>query len=168
MTKEEIYIRKLEEKDWKLFRAMRIEATYAHANFFLDSGEVSEAKEDQFWKDRLTDQNGAIFGLFDGDNLIGITGAFRFRERPEDTVILGMSYIKPDYRGRGLSELFYKERLDWSRHQSGIARVIVSHRKENAASKAANQKFGFIRYGEDEVTFGDGSRGMDIRYELIL
>ena len=57
-----------------------------------------------------------MFGLFDGDCLIGITAAFALAEDPAaQTAIFGMSFILPEYRGRGLSRLLYEARLEWTR-----------------------------------------------------
>ena len=79
-----------------------------------------------------------------------------------------MSFIHPDYRGRGLSELFYQARIDWARSQEGITRVIVSHRDGNEASKAANQKFGFVATDSTETVFPDGVLAKEYNYELKI
>ncbi len=161
-------IRQLGSDDWQLFREMRLRAVTEFSNYFLDNAANCAARDEAFWRDMLTNKDCAIFGLFDGDTHIGITGAFRWKESREDTVILGMSYLVKDYRGRGLSRLFYEARINWAKEQEGINRITVSHREENAASKAANQNFGFTYYETGEVTFGDGSTGQDIRYELKI
>lgn len=169
MNKDNIYIRKLEKEDWKLLRTIRIEAVKSHPNFFLDNEERTKRKRKKDWQEFFIDKSKcAIFGLFDNDTIIGITGAFRWRESPDDTVILGMSYIRPEYRGLRLSRLYYEERLNWARSQKGIKRIIVSHREGNTSSKAANQNFGFKYYETEEISFGDGSKGNDIRYELLI
>ena len=68
-----------------------------------------------------------VFGLLDGEHLVGITGAFAW---PDDisgeTATLVMSYIVPAYRGRGLSGLLYTAALDWIRTHPRFRRVIVA------------------------------------------
>lgn len=161
-------IRQLNSDDWQLFREMRLRAVSEFSNYFLDNASNCEARDESFWREMLSKDDCAIFGLFDKNTHIGITGAFRWKESREDTVILGMSYLLANYRGRGLSRLFYEARINWAKEQKGINRIIVSHRQENAASKAANQNFGFQYYESEEITFGDGSKGLDIRYELKI
>ncbi len=170
MTKDsnkDITIRRWSADDWEIFRRMRIEAVTEHSNFFLFSAETESARDTSHWINTLADREKcAVFGLYDREDCIGLTGAFRWKESPDDTVILGMSYIRADYRGRGLSAKFYEARIDWAKAQDGITRIIVSHKDGNNASRAANQKWGFKHYETDTVTFGDGSTALDYRYEL--
>ncbi len=164
-----IHLRRWSAEDWETLRRMRIEAVTAHSNFFLFSAYVESARDESHWVTMLSEPNKrAVFGLYDGEDCIGLTGAFRWKESPEDTVILGMSYIRPEYRGLGLSALFYEARIAWAKSQDGITRLIVSHKHGNDSSRAANQKFGFQHYETEPVTFGDGSTALDYRYELKL
>ena len=77
-----------------------------------------------------------------------------------------MSYIDSEYRGKGLSALLYQARINWAR-TLGFERITVGHREGNEASKAANQKFGFVFLEKEEIDFPDG-RAFDYRYELKL
>ncbi len=164
---KEIYIRRWLENDWMTLRRMRIEGVTVNGEFFLFSAETEAARDKSHWVNMLADQNKcALFGLYDRDEAIGLTGAFRWKESPEDTVILGMSYIRPVYRGRGLSAMFYESRINWAKEQDGITRIIVSHKDGNTASRAANQRWGFKHYETETITFGDGSTALDYRYEL--
>jgi len=110
-----------------------------------------------------------IFGLFDGERLVGITGAFAW---PDDhsggTATLVMSYIVPAYRGRGLSRLLYAAALDWTRRHPQFGRVIVAMRASNAASRRACERHGFAPVRTATRTWPDGANEDEIIYELQL
>lgn len=164
-----IHLRRWGIDDWEAFRAIRLEAVTAHSNVFLSNADSEAAKDASYWQNTLADTwRGAVFGLYDGDTVIGLTGAFRHRDHLADTVILGMSYIRAEYRGLGLSKLLYAARIAWAREQEGIKRIVVSHRAGNDASRAANQNFGFVETGTDSITYGDGVTAQNVLYELRL
>ncbi|MFA7277258.1 MAG: GNAT family protein [Pseudobdellovibrionaceae bacterium] len=167
MMKDNFELKRWFEDDWAIYRAARLEALRLNSNVFLRSEDEESVKQDEYWREHLRDTYGsAIFGLYSGDDVIGLTGAFRWRESPLDTVILGMSYIRPEYRGRGLSRLFYEKRLEWAWAQGGITRILVAHREGNEASRAANQKWGFAPYGSEIITYGNGECAKNYKYEL--
>lgn len=164
---KEIYIRRWLENDWESFKAIRLEALEKHKNFFGSSFSVESQKENDFWKLRLRNiYNEAIFGLYDKQSIIGLTGVVRHYEYTQDTVIFCMSYIRECYRGRGLSELLYKHRIDWARSQEGIRRILVGHRAGNELSRRANQRHGFILVSTEDMTFGNGETDKYYTYEL--
>lgn len=107
MEKENIVLRKINEEEWTDFRAIRLEALKTNPSVFLTSYDSALAQNEEQWKSQLRSSANAIFVLRDGKTLIGLTRASRYRESPNDTVVLGMSFLRPEYRGRGLSALFY-------------------------------------------------------------
>ena len=169
MTKDvndDITIRRWSADDWEIFRRMRIEAVTDHSHVFLNNYDTTSAYPDKHWKDILENRYGtAVFGLYKADAAIGLTGAFRHRER-KDTVALGMSYIRPEYRRLGLSDLFYKERIEWAKTLDGVTRIEVGHRDSNEASRRANQRYGFILISQEMKKFGDGETAAHSTYEL--
>ncbi len=168
MTEENYFIRGFRDDEWKLLRDKRMEAMLENARFYTGTYEIEAAHAESWWRDGISRKDGKIFGLFAGLKLIGITGVFRNKhDASGNSAILGMSYIERAYRGRGLSALLYEARLDWAR-AAGYERVIVSHRDGNEASKRANAAFGFKWYESEEITYGNGDRALDHRYELAL
>jgi RimJ/RimL family protein N-acetyltransferase len=105
--------------------------------------------------------------LFDDARLIGITGTFAWNEDPS-TAILVMSFITPEYRGRGLSRMLYEARLDWIRAQPQFKRVVVSHRVSNEASRRCILNFGFVQTKRAPHTWPDGVTEDEISYVLDL
>jgi RimJ/RimL family protein N-acetyltransferase len=164
-----MFVRQLNASDWQTYKDVRLEALARHGDVFGISLEKETLRDDGSWKAMLSNGTQAFFGLSDGTQIVGITGVITdtYVENSR-TAILIASYIREAYRKRGLSALLYKARIDWARQSGQFDRIIVGHREGNEYSRRANQKFGFILYGEEEQTWGDGSTGKIYRYELRL
>ena len=163
-------IRPFEPSEWEAFRDFRLKALQSQPGAFSSSYESERQLPDERWQDYMRrDSAQQVFGLFDGVRLIGITAAFRYRGDPTgETAILAMSYIEPEYRGRGLSRLLYEARLDWVRAQPHFKRVVVGHRESNERSKRANQHFGFRYTDRESRTWPDGLTEDELNYELLI
>lgn len=164
-----VRVRALSPDEWQRFRDFRIAALRAEPGVFAASAADAEKRTEAEWRTTIEGAGNQVFGLFDGEALVGITAVFTLRDDPTGkTALLAMSFIAPAYRGRGLSALFYEARLAWARAHGGFERVIVSHRATNEASRRANQRFGFVRIGVEPRTWPDGAVEDDITYELKL
>lgn len=109
-----------------------------------------------------------MFGIFDGDRLVGITAAFRHRDDPSgETGGLGMTWLDPAVRGRGGGRVIYDCRLAWARAQ-GFKRVTVGHRDGNEPSRRSMLAAGFRPIGRRPYVWPDGAEADDIKYELVL
>jgi RimJ/RimL family protein N-acetyltransferase len=163
-----ITIRQLGTDDYEQFRAFRLAAlTEAPGNFYRSRAEEETMAREQ-WLQRLDGRTSAIFGLFDGEVLIGITSVYTDPDDPSGaTAAFAMTYLKPAYRGRGLVDLFYKARLEWTRARS-FNRLRVWHRAGNAASKRAIERHGFRFVGASSPVWPDGGTDDDVAYELLL
>ncbi|OJW81377.1 MAG: hypothetical protein BGO69_13855 [Bacteroidetes bacterium 46-16] len=150
-----------------LYKAMRLEALELEAGMFGSNLAHELAFSDEQWLSRITNPDAGCFGLFHGDELIGITGiVIDNKERPEDAQMT-QSYIRKAYRGKGLSRMLYDIRLQWAR-EHGIKRLLIGHRASNHASKAANQHYGFTYIHSETRTWGDGETMDNLYYELWL
>jgi len=110
-----------------------------------------------------------VFGLFDGDRLVGITGIAADRDDPTGaTASLGMSYILPEYRRRGYATAFYEVRLAWARARPHFVRASVGHRQSNNATRRAAARFGFRPIDAKLHRWPDGSEENHVSYELQL
>ncbi len=164
----DISIRPLMMDEWRALRRVRLRALSLHPCYFAWTVEKAAAQPESFWHDYLKGNDKCVFGLFDGANLIGITGVFTHRDYPDGkTADFGMSFIEPDYRGQKLSRLLYQARIEWARDNS-FDRIIVAHHIENEASKYANQHFGFRYISEHMHDWPDGSKAVEKVYELKL
>lgn len=165
-----VTIRPLTESDWPGLRAIRLAALRNEPGVYTAHYEVECAYADDVWRSLAAgDERTRVFGLFDGEALVGITGVLTSEDDPSGrTAVLWMSYIEPAYRGRGLSRRFYEVRLDWIRSQGSFDRVRVSHRRSNEPSRRANQRFGFKETGSSEMAWPDGGVEDKVSYELTL
>ncbi len=134
--------------------------------FFGSTYAAEAAWSDDDWIDILKDSTVATWGLYYKGDCVGMTRIGPFRDT-KDTLILRASYIRKEYRGMGLSALFYRVRIDWAKER-GYRRLLVSHRVGNAASGAANQKFGFKYSHTDDKKWPDGKVEGHLFYELLL
>ena len=164
-----IAIRPLDPSEWEMFRDFRLEALKAARGVFLISPEEAAQLPEERWRSIIKGPAHQVFGLFDDARLIGLTGAFTWDEdRSGATAILVMSFIAPDYRGRGLSRMFFDARLGWIRAQPQFKRVVVSHRASNEASRRNILAYGFVETRRESHTWPDGTTEDMISYRLIL
>jgi RimJ/RimL family protein N-acetyltransferase len=162
-------VRALAVSEWELFREFRLTALKEAQGVFAASHADAAKRTPETWQSLVSGPTNQIFGLFDGERLVGITGAFA---SPDDcsgaTATLVMSYIVPAYRGRGLSRLLYAAALDWTRAHPRFKRIIVAMRASNAASRRACEHHGFTPVRTETRTWPDGANEDEIILELRL
>ena len=164
-----ITTRALTAPDFETFRQIRLRALREHPDVYSASYGEAAARTERDWTEMLDGKGKCIFGLFDGDKIIGLAAVFTSREDPGgETGVLAMDYIDPLYRGRGLSRLLYQARIDWAKQYLPFRRLVVSHREGNEPSRRANQSFEFKFVGKEEMDWPDGMRAADYVYELDL
>jgi RimJ/RimL family protein N-acetyltransferase len=150
--------------DLQSYREIRLRALQANPEVFCSTYAREAAWTAEQWRERYEDPGCGIFGVYDETGrLVGMTGVYRSGE----SGILWGSWLEPEARGLGASELMYRARLDWARHQ-GLRRVLVSHRQSNEASRRANQRHGFVRTGAEPRVWPDGATELEVLYELVL
>ena len=163
-----ITIRALSPDDWPILRAFWL-AGLADFPVFFGGYDGAATAPAQMWKNALQGPRHQMFGLFDDASLIGITAAFSQHEDPQgQTAIFGMSFIAPEFRGRGLSRLLYEARLEWIRAHPEFRRVILSHRASNQESRRAHRRYGFVLTGRVMQTGPDGKTEPEEIYEMAL
>jgi len=164
-----ITIRPLKLTDWVEFKDFRLQALQAAPGVFHSSYELEVTNQPEQWQCTLANPASQVFGLFDEEHLVGITAVFPSREDPSgETAMLAMSFILPEYRGRGLSRLLYKARLDWIRSQGVFQRIVVSHRASNEVSRRAIERHGFLPTRTAPRTWPDGTVEDELFYELQI
>lgn len=162
----DIKIKKLTVADWQDYKAARLMALKNASHLFAQTFEDAAVKDQAYWQEPLSQQKHAIFCLYKGHDIIGLTGVFTWREDPkEETAIFAMSFVLPEYRGKGLSKLFYEARIGWCLMQPHL-KINVGHREGNEASKRAILRHGFTLVSKTMNTWPDG--GEDYRYEYEL
>jgi RimJ/RimL family protein N-acetyltransferase len=159
-------LKRFEASDWKLYRAIRLKALAISPAVYGSHYQLEWEFDDQYWIDRLENDKNAIWGLYHKDELVGVTAANSNPDDPEE-VRFTHSFILPEHRGKGLSALFYKARIDWARERH-IKTVIVTHRGGNDASRAANQRHGFQYTHTERRLWPDGEEDDHLFYKLKL
>lgn len=162
-------VRPLAQADWEVFRSIRLEALKDSPQFFGSNFVRENAFTQTDWHERLSGDGKAMFGLFDENQIIGLTGIVTDQnDQSQKTALIISSYTTPVYRGKGLSRMLYQACISWAKDQPQIKRITVSHRESNLASKHANQKFGFVEIGRSSKTWPDGTSEDEIFYELTV
>jgi RimJ/RimL family protein N-acetyltransferase len=164
-----VTVRPLERSEWRMLRDLRLFALQTEPGVFASSYAREATLAQEQWLELMQGPDRQVFGAFDGDRLVGITGVAPFRDDPSgETAMLVMSYLLPEYRRRGLSALFYDERFRWLREHPQFKRVVVYHRRSNEASRRANQRYGFVLTHAEPTTWPDGTVEDEVHYELPL
>lgn len=164
-----IEIRPFNPEEWALYKALRLKALDSDPRFFCESLEEAKARPDEYWQSHLLDQQGAVFGVFRFGVLIGMTGIALDKDDPKgETAKLWGSWLEPAWRGKGLSRKMYETRLDWAKKHPAVKRVTVSHRKSNAVSKRANQRWGFKFTHAGERVWPGNQKETEFFYELAV
>jgi RimJ/RimL family protein N-acetyltransferase len=163
-----IAVRRLGPDDLEANRAIRLEALAEFPGNYFTSLAEAQARSEADWLEMLTGSKMAIFGLYDGDALAGLTAIYIADEDPSGkTAGFAMSYIRPAWRGRGHAAALHQARLDWAR-ANGMTRVLVSHRASHTASRQAIERSGFTRTGAVPHLWPDGVEEDNVEYELRL
>ncbi len=168
MQKQEFHTRALTADDVDAFKHLRIQALAEFPQYFLDTTAQAEKRSQDEWKSYLLGDTKRIFGLFDNNSLIGIASIFQPDEAMPHIAQFAMGYIAPNYRGKGLSTMLYKARLDWAINETDFTVLKISHRKGNKASQSAVLKHGFTYIEDRKEDFGDGCVDWSCKYERIL
>jgi len=164
-----ISIRQIDESDWREYREVRLKALKSDPKVFGSNYEKAKNDSKEDWKESVRAKHMAVFLIFDDEELIGMTGVVVPQDRvAKSTALLWGSWLEPNYRRKGISDLMYKTRIDWAKQQPEIRRIEVSHRESNLASKYANQKHGFKLVREEDKVWHDGITEKDVIYALNL
>lgn len=160
------YTRRFSLDDIDVYKAIRLEALLNDPGMYGNSYAMEVVLPEEEWADRIANPRFARFGLYDNTSLIGITGIVIDKDKPGEAYMT-QSYIRNAYRGQHLSRLLYDARIAWAKEQ-GVKRLIIGHRESNAASKAANQRYGFTFTHREANTWPDGAAEDMLYYELSL
>lgn len=159
--------RPFEYEEWQLYRDLRLEALKAHPNFFSSTYAKEKTFKESDWCARVQSADCVVFGLFANDEAIGCVGIYAPKETPDSPHLWG-TYLKPEYRGLGLSGPLYQTLIAYAQSRKDWARIVVSHRKLNAASGAASKLNGFQYTHTESTAWPDGKTEDQLFYELKL
>lgn len=147
-----ISIRTLGSEDFDAFRKMRFEALATSPNSFFTLLQEEEGKGPeeyyQCFSDTANASNDCMFGLFDGERLIGLTGLTREpRTKRQHIAWIRSVYVTPEYRGRQFGKMLVQHAIDNARMVEGIQVLHLSVESGNTAAKNTYLSLGFTVWG---------------------
>jgi RimJ/RimL family protein N-acetyltransferase len=138
----EITVRTLNESDAEALRDIRLHCLKTVGEFMGPTYESESKRTLDEWKAvarETTDK--AVFGLFNGTQLIGIMRAMKYDEDPSgQTALWGMTYLMPEYRSAGIAAPLYKAREEWTKQRYNRAMFFI--REDNQRSQEIHLKHG--------------------------
>ena len=159
----EIIIRHATSSDIDSFRELRLEALKNHPTAFGVDYEESAARPNEHWLERLKmdkDHEALFFAEYE-NQLIGMTGIFRgsSKKSHHNSMIWGV-YVKPDWRGRHISEALVRSCLEWAKEQR-LAIVKLAVVTTNQPAIRCYKRCGFTTYGKEPKALYHGSTYYD-------
>ncbi len=163
-------IRQFTAEDWPAYKAIRLKALATDPMVFSSNYTKEAAYVDEEWQRKLISSDRAVFGVYNGASLIGLTSiGFHHGDPIKQKAICWASWLEPGERGKKLSRLFYQARLDWAKSQPTVTVVETGCRASNIASEKANQHFGFVCTRiNPECIWPDGTTDAEKIFELKI
>jgi len=154
-------IRRLLPADAKAYRALMLEGYERHPDAFTSTAAEREALPLSWWQKRLDASAKAdqvVFGVFDGDVLVGAAGLqFQAREKARHKADLFGMYVAPAARGGGFGRQLVRALLDEAAAREGVRIVQLTVTEGNASAQALYAHCGFRPFGVEPyaVALGD-------------
>lgn len=148
---------------------MRVHALKSEPAFLYGDWETTAKHPKEYWVDILSNPDKQVFGLLNGNKMIGITAVFPYWEDNTGTVgYLCWTYFLPKFRGSGGHKLLHKARVNWAKNTGKYKSFCTSCRQNNIAIKTNLIKLGFKYSHSFETDFPDGERDIEFFYTLDL
>lgn len=159
MTNANILIKHLTEKDWRIYKSLRIEALEKFPMSFASTLKEENTLSNKEWQNTLT--NSVIFGAFCNSKIIGCCGfsVFKIIKMKHKATIWGM-YIQPEYTGLGIADLLLKTAVDYAKN-NGIKKIQLACVSYNQRAIRFYQKNGFEIYAKDSLSIKIGDKFYD-------
>ena len=152
--------RALKIDDAAAFRVLRLETLQYYGEIFANYHEEMKKKPFEFWRDFcMPTKDKSLFGLFILDKLMGVMGAQKWDEdKTGKTALWSYSYLRPEYRGRGLAASLYKARENWTREHSNYDRAVFYIRDGNNRSRSIHERHEAHYLYTKEMNWYDGPK----------
>jgi ribosomal protein S18 acetylase RimI-like enzyme len=136
-------VRRLSSADLADFMALRTRGLTEDAARFRVTAQDDVNLCTQYWRNRL--DTDFVFGVFQGERLLGIGGLTRFvgEKLRHKGLIWGM-YIAPDGRGTQASDLLMGALLGAAKGHVSVVQLTLM--ADNARARAYYERYGFAVY----------------------
>ena len=142
-------IRILNGDDVEAYRTLRLRALREHPEAFGSSYEDEARMPVESVRASLQDgpPDTAFFGVFEGDQLVGMTGLIRNqREKHRHRALVAAVYVEPQARGKGYARALLDAALDHARVQEGLTDVVLAVTVGNMTARRLYINAGFAPY----------------------
>ncbi|WP_240948486.1 GNAT family N-acetyltransferase [Bacillus sp. RO1] len=152
-------MRILSKEDAEPFQKLRLESLVKEPTSFASSYEEELHRSLNEIKNRIPEnQDSFIYGLFDSEILVGITGFHR-----EDKLkfkhkgfIWGV-YVTEEFRGKGYSKQLLEHTLTKAKNIPGLKQIQLTVAATNTSAKKLYESYGFEVFGyEKSALYVDG------------
>lgn len=166
-----IIIRKLQPYESISYREIRL-ACLKNVPEYFGSTYEEEVLNPKFMFETFI-ENGSpdhvMFGAFDKEQLIGITGFNRMaRQRAMHRGELVQVYVDSNYRGQNLGENLIRRVLEYAFSLEGIEQVQLSVIANNQSAIKLYEKIGFKTFGVQPEYFKVGESYMDQQFMQLF
>jgi ribosomal protein S18 acetylase RimI-like enzyme len=162
----------LEPADWRVFKAIRLEALRLEPRAFGSTYQFEAEQRATFFRQRLT--NNKVFALWEdlsgksgcARGMLGI-GPFKGLQEKHKAFLWGM-YIQADLRGTGLASELLQTGLDVAAQQ--VEQVLLTVTASNTAALNFYRRAGFEEYGKEPraLKLADGNYEAEILMVKML
>ncbi|HET6511721.1 MAG TPA: GNAT family N-acetyltransferase [Candidatus Kapabacteria bacterium] len=147
-----IHLRQLSPSDLDAALELRYEALADSPTAFmstLEESRISSPRQFPLTLDPANTDN-TMFGLFDGEKLIGTALLSREQKKKRRHVawIQGV-YVKPAYRNKKLGKLLIQHLIDHARTIEGVDHLQLSVESENLVARSVYESLGFVFWGRE-------------------
>ena len=166
-----ILIRKLRPHESAIYREIRLSCLKNVSQFFGSTYE-EEVLNPKFVFETFI-ENGSpdhvMFGAFDEERLIGITGFNRMaRQRAMHRGEIVQVYVDSNYRGQNLGEKLIRHALHYGFTLDGIEQIQLSVIASNKAAISLYEKIGFRTFGLQPRYFKVGDTYLDQQFMQLF
>lgn len=164
-----ITAKQLGEDDWQILRDTRLTALHTDPNVFASNYDIEVQFSEENWKKNLRNPNYGIFAVYDDGKPIALTNiSIDKNDTTGKSAFIWGSWIAPEYRGRGLSQLLYDVRFEWAMKHPTCEKLTVSHRDSNVPSRRAIEQHGFVFTRREPRLWNDNITEDEVFYELKI
>jgi GNAT superfamily N-acetyltransferase len=140
----DISVRRLEPKDWKLLRDLRLQALSESPSAFGSTYEGERPLAEDDWRERLARPGRVSLFASLGDQPVGIAGGYLGDEGYAEVVSM---WVAPAARGRGVGDALVAQVLRWAREQD-VREVRLWVTRGNDVAERLYERHGFERNGD--------------------
>lgn len=159
-------IKQLYTEDWTLLKEIRLESLKHAQGLFGGSYEDAIHKTDFEWQETLNSLTNIFYALQNDQGTVGIAALMQNRDNDSE-VFISAVYIKPEYRGMGLTHTLFQNLIDLAR-QKNYKHISCSTRHGNKAIISVCNKSGFVYSHTVYKLWPDNTHADLIYYRLDL